>query len=162
VVAFDNSGAVFAVACSQTQTIALYAHATMDHVRHLPTVQKEVLTAGTFCSCSIDRSRPGRHFRPAPNTHLYLDIILKRRKLYPSWNILRIPLYPRCILPRHGPSPTGPYRSKSPKRGGSKLEWGFEIRNIRIGGWADMRMGSKSYWWAGEIAGTQYCAGGES
>jgi COMPASS component SWD2 len=34
VVAFDNSGAVFAVACSQTQTIALYAHATMDHVRH--------------------------------------------------------------------------------------------------------------------------------
>jgi len=41
VVAFDNSGAVFAVACSQTQTIALYAHATMDHVRHLPTVQKK-------------------------------------------------------------------------------------------------------------------------
>jgi len=36
VVAFDNSGAVFAVACSQTQTIALYAHATMDHVRHSP------------------------------------------------------------------------------------------------------------------------------
>ena len=33
VVAFDNTGAVFAVACSQTQTIALYAHAAMDHVR---------------------------------------------------------------------------------------------------------------------------------
>lgn len=30
--AFDNTGAVFAVACSETQTIALYAHATMDHV----------------------------------------------------------------------------------------------------------------------------------
>jgi hypothetical protein len=35
VAAFDNTGAVFAVACSQTQTIALYAHATMDHVRPL-------------------------------------------------------------------------------------------------------------------------------
>lgn len=30
--AFDNTGQVFAVACSETQTIALYAHATMDHV----------------------------------------------------------------------------------------------------------------------------------
>jgi len=88
VVAFDNSGAVFAVACSQTQTIALYAHATMDHVRHLPTVQKEVLTAGTIRSRSIDRSRPGRYLRSTPNTHFHLNIILKRRKLYPGRNIL--------------------------------------------------------------------------
>jgi hypothetical protein len=144
-VAFDNSGAVFAVACSQTQTIALYAHATMDHVRHLFHFSDRGLTSGTFRSRGIDRSRPSRYFSPTPNTHFHLDIILKRRKLYPSWNILRIPLYPRCILPRHGPSLTRPYRSKSTKRGRSKLEWRFEIRNFRIRGWANMRMGFESY-----------------
>lgn len=32
IVAFDNTGQVFAVACSQTQTIALYNAASIDHV----------------------------------------------------------------------------------------------------------------------------------
>jgi len=125
-------------------------------------LSRRSLTTGTFRSRSIDRSRPGRYLRSTPNTHLYLDIILKRRKLYSSRNILRIPLHPRCILPRHGPSSTGPYRSQSPKRGRSKLEWGFEIRNLRIWGWTNMRMGFESYWWAGEIAGTEYSARCES
>ena len=34
VAAFDNSGMVFAVACSQTQTIMLYAVSSMDHVSY--------------------------------------------------------------------------------------------------------------------------------
>ena len=103
------------------------------------------LTSGTIHSRCTSRPCPSRYLRPAPNTYFYLDIILKRRKLYSGWNIFRIPLHPRRILPRHGSSLTRPYRFKSTKRGGSKLEWGFEIRNLRIWGWTNMRMGSKSH-----------------
>jgi len=120
------------------------------------------LTSGTIHSRCTSRSRPSRYLRPASNTHIYLDIILKRRKLYSGWNIFRIPLHPRRILPRHGPSLTRSYRSKSTKRGGSKLEWRFKICYFRIRGWANMRMGFKSYWWTRETAGTGYSAGRKS
>jgi hypothetical protein len=49
---------------------------------------ERILTKGTIRSRSISRSRPSRYLRSTSNTHFYLNIILKRRELYPSWNIL--------------------------------------------------------------------------